>query len=215
VSDREARSGPLPWATVFDPAANARALGEIQARGLRAASELVDRLVEAVDGRRHPDGDGDPSTAGTADPSAAPGADQLVQLWSELLRRGVEAVRGIAGASGSESPVDVTSGAITIVQLEADRGAQAGVVLRLSGGGDGPMEGVALQSTDLVAPDGGVVSAASVRFDPSVVDLLPGTPVEIAVQVDIPGDCAAGRYRGTISSTRAPDLWMPVEVVVG
>jgi hypothetical protein len=207
VSDREARSGPLPWATVFDPAANARALGEIQARGLRAASELVDRLVEAVDGRRHPDGDGDPSTAGTADPSAAPGADQLVQLWSELLRRGVEAVSGIAGASGSdESPV---------VQLEADRGAQAGVVLRLSGGGDGPMEGVALQSTDLVAPDGGVVSAASVRFDPSVVDLLPGTPVEIAVQVDIPGDCAAGRYRGTISSTRAPDLWMPVEVVVG
>ena len=35
----------LPWASVFDPANNMRALGEIQARGFRAATELVDRFV--------------------------------------------------------------------------------------------------------------------------------------------------------------------------
>ena len=36
----------LPWATVFDPAANARALGAIQAEGFRAASRIVDRFAQ-------------------------------------------------------------------------------------------------------------------------------------------------------------------------
>ena len=34
----------LPWASVFDPANNMRVLGEIQARGFRAATELVDSV---------------------------------------------------------------------------------------------------------------------------------------------------------------------------
>ena len=38
----------LPWASVFDPAANARALSAIQAEGFRAASRIVDRFVRAV-----------------------------------------------------------------------------------------------------------------------------------------------------------------------
>ena len=37
--------GEAPWASVFDPDANLRAVGEIQARGFRAASEVVDRFV--------------------------------------------------------------------------------------------------------------------------------------------------------------------------
>ena len=35
----------VPWASVFDPAANLRALTTIQAEGFRAASEIVDRVV--------------------------------------------------------------------------------------------------------------------------------------------------------------------------
>ena len=38
----------LPWASVFDPAANARALSAIQAEGFRAASRIVDRFARAV-----------------------------------------------------------------------------------------------------------------------------------------------------------------------
>src|SRR3984957_4436147 len=38
----------LPWASVFDPAANARALSAIQAEGFRAASRIVDQFVRAV-----------------------------------------------------------------------------------------------------------------------------------------------------------------------
>jgi hypothetical protein len=40
----------LPWVSVFDPAANARALNSIQAEGFRAASELVDRFVRIARG---------------------------------------------------------------------------------------------------------------------------------------------------------------------
>jgi hypothetical protein len=45
-------SGEQPWSSLFDPAANVRALGEIQRRGLQAAGELVDRLVGDADVRR-------------------------------------------------------------------------------------------------------------------------------------------------------------------
>lgn len=39
----------LPWVSVFDPALNIRALGEIQARGFRAATEIVNRFVRMAD----------------------------------------------------------------------------------------------------------------------------------------------------------------------
>ena len=42
----------LPWASVFDPEANARALSAIQARGFRAATEVVDRFVHHREGIR-------------------------------------------------------------------------------------------------------------------------------------------------------------------
>ena len=38
-------SNDLPWASVFNPAANVRAFSAIQADGFRAASELVERFV--------------------------------------------------------------------------------------------------------------------------------------------------------------------------
>src|ERR1700739_63056 len=43
--DGDGNINELPWASVFDPAANARALSAIHAEGFRAASELVDRFV--------------------------------------------------------------------------------------------------------------------------------------------------------------------------
>jgi hypothetical protein len=38
----------LPWASVFDASANARALSAIQAEGFKAASTLVDRFIRAA-----------------------------------------------------------------------------------------------------------------------------------------------------------------------
>ena len=39
----------IPWASVFDPDHNARALNAIQARGFRAATDVIERLVNLVD----------------------------------------------------------------------------------------------------------------------------------------------------------------------
>ena len=50
----------LPWATVFDPVANARALSAIQARGFSAATQLVDRFIKIAES----------STNGTAQKAA-------------------------------------------------------------------------------------------------------------------------------------------------
>ena len=49
VGDDDGSIADLPWASVFDPAANARALSAIQARGFRAASEVVDRFVRITE----------------------------------------------------------------------------------------------------------------------------------------------------------------------
>ena len=44
----DAGAGGLPWSSLFDPVANAKALGDVRAHGLRAASDLVERLVRSV-----------------------------------------------------------------------------------------------------------------------------------------------------------------------
>ena len=107
-----------PWMSMLDPAANARALGEIQRRGLRAAGELVDRLIGAVDGdgRENPaaavDGvDGSDGSerkaAGSPGGSVAgsPPAD-LLQLWMDVFQRGLQAMAAMARSDG----VDVAGG---------------------------------------------------------------------------------------------------------
>ena len=86
--ERDVDSG-LPWAFVLDPAANARALGEVQRRGLNAARELVERVASAVDrpeNARQPFG----WPAGGAGSNGAGGqtppelVNRLMQGWWEL-----------------------------------------------------------------------------------------------------------------------------------
>ena len=45
----DASIADLPWASVFDPANNVRALGAIQDRGFRAATDVVSRFVRMTD----------------------------------------------------------------------------------------------------------------------------------------------------------------------
>ena len=45
----DASIADLPWASVFDPANNVRALGAIQDRGFRAATDVVSRFVQMTD----------------------------------------------------------------------------------------------------------------------------------------------------------------------
>jgi hypothetical protein len=130
---------------MLDPAANARALGDIQRRGLRAAGELVDRLVGGADGERHarqptsagPTGtpgpagaesdDGTPSGSYPASGASSPTSD-LVQVWVDLFRRGLQAVTETTARGGALMPggaqtatADLGTGSTTgTVHVEVD-----------------------------------------------------------------------------------------------
>src|SRR5882672_6359195 len=77
-----------PWASLFDPVANARALGDIQAQALRAAGEVVERLARLSDGSesRPPASDhGGAASDGETPPTGD--AANLIEAWIELLQR--------------------------------------------------------------------------------------------------------------------------------
>jgi hypothetical protein len=71
---------------------------------------------------------------------------------------------------------------------------------------------VGLHCGDLRASDRTVLPAASVRFDPSVVDLPARSSRGVVVSVD--ADVPSGTYRGVVLAAGVPDAWLPIEVVV-
>jgi len=151
--------GELPWLSILDPTANARALGEIQRRGLRAAGELVDRLIGAVDGEghEHPAAAGSPApaepthvdgvdgangsdgnTPGPPRPSVpgSPSAD-IIQVWMDLFQRGMQAMAATVRPDGALGP-----GGESIATADVGRGTATGAVhLSVVAGGSGDLPG--------------------------------------------------------------------------
>src|SRR3984893_12757243 len=115
--DNDASVSDIPWASVFDPALNIRARGEIQARGFRAAPEVVHRLIRMADTK---------SVTDTADSTQAPGegttpppdVDRVLQVWQRLATQAVESLRGAAQPRGEVASVDIqhatSSGAVSL-----------------------------------------------------------------------------------------------------
>jgi hypothetical protein len=183
----------------FDPVASARAVAEIQAEGLRAAGELLDRVLGA-----EPD-------AGPGPPRRPPGgeATALVDAWLDLVRRMVDAL------ARPDAP-----GAITV----AVDGSGVGPQVRLDGaptevwlhnGTPRAVGPLALRCGPLTGPDGAALDGARVRFDPAEIDVLPGRSSRgVVVALDVGAEQAPGVYRGTIQARGAPRLWLPLEVVV-
>ena len=147
--------GERPWSSLFDPAANVRALGDIQRRGLQAAGELVDRLVGDAD--RHaaatsaddretgaPDRDHsdehDPHGAhGAHEAHGAPGgspAAALFEVWLDLLQRGFQAVTDARGTA-----VVPTSNGHRGATVDLGAGLTTGTVRIEAAGGDGGSSG--------------------------------------------------------------------------
>src|SRR5688500_111982 len=78
-SQADAERSKNPSRPLFDPVAGVRAMAEIQAEGLRAAGDLIERMLGS-----EPDGP-DPRQ------SSAPGDyAALVDAWTDLLRRTVD-----------------------------------------------------------------------------------------------------------------------------
>jgi hypothetical protein len=182
----------------FDPVAGMRAMAEIQAEGLRAAGEVLDRIVGAEPAPGLP-------SAGRDEHSA------LVDAWAELLRRSVSALTNLDRA-------------VVAVPVDGD-GDGPGPVVRAVAGGD-PVEvwlqnrtGTAVGPLTLrcgpLCEATGRVLDARVRFEPATVAELPARSSR-AVSVVCPKATSPGVYRGVIQAegVAVAAVWLLLEVTV-
>ena len=208
--DNDASVSDIPWASVFDPALNIRALGEIQARGFRAATEVVNRFIRPADTKSVTDSVN--STQAPGDQATPPpDVDRVLQVWQRLATQAVESLRGAAQPRGEVASVDIqqatSSGAVSLVASEP--GAVSTEVWLHNRGAD-DLGKVRLRCSDLLAHDGALIESALVRFEPDTVPMVARCSRGVTVEIDVPDDTAAGNYRGTMLADGYPDIWLPV-----
>lgn len=221
-ADGESASNDLPWASVFDPAANVRALSAIQADGFRAASELVERFVRmasagftgtdpsAVSESRDADGQ-------RSDLFGATGLEPLVTSWwamfDQFLRAG--ASRSDEATSPAAATLDLSTGQTTgRLSWEATQGSAATAEVWLHNGRVDDLGEVRLRCSDLLSHNGIVISAQKMRFEPDVVTLAARTSRGVLAAIEIDGDIPPGSYHGTLLVDGHPGIWLAVELVV-
>lgn len=215
----------LPWASVFDPAANARALSAIQAEGFRAASRIVDRFVRAVGS----DGNGQktaplPDNAVTnghaaVDPGGAADVQEFERLtrawWStvgQLLLRSMP-----AAVQDGDRPVSLDPNSADskgAVKLEAAVGGSASTEVWLHNRGPDDRADVRLRCGDLLSHEGDVIGADAVLIETAVVPMPRRSSRGVVITVDVAADVRPGVYRGTLVASGHPDLWLPVVLTV-
>ena len=226
--------GP-PWASLFDPAANARALADVQALGLRAAGELVERFVRSGDvGGPATNRDAPPAAGGEPAGSEAGGpageVGRLLEVWMELLRQTAETFAATNGAARPGSQDESRRDAPARVRIDLTTGPSSGTPRVVVDTRGGTVDGVAelwlhndttesvgpveLHCGDLRSPEGDVL-AATLHFEPARVRELParsGRGIQVCIGAAAP--LIPGRYRTVVQAAGAPDVWMPLEVVV-
>jgi hypothetical protein len=212
--DNDAGASDIPWASVFDPALNIRALGEIQARGFRAATEVVNRFIRPADTKSVTDS-ADSEQAPAEQGTPPPDVDQVLQVWQRLATQAVESLRGAAQPRGEVASVDIqhatSSGAVSLVASEPGA-VSTEVWLHNHGAED--LGKVRLRCSDLLAHDGALIDSAMVRFEPDTVPMVARCSRGVTVEIDVPDDIAAGNYRGTLLADGYPDIWLPVVLSV-
>jgi hypothetical protein len=184
-----------------------RALSAIQARGFRAATEVVDRFVR-VTGR----GFGAPSQP-HADEAAEAGLngfpdvgrlvksfqDAIAQLSDSAARPALRPVLDLAHPTASGEAL-----------LEATEPGPVATEVWLHNRGPEDLGKVRLRCSDLLSHDGAVIDSAAIGFQPDVVPMPGRSSRGVTVEVDVPANLSPGRYRGTLLADGHADVWMPV-----
>lgn len=205
----------LPWAAVFDPAANIRALGAVQSQGLRAATEIVDRFVELA-------GNGsDSKAAETEDPqpvkkpstsrTSAANAERVLATWESLVNRLARTV-GTPGPVPTGPPtLDLAgSGTMATIHLETRCAGPVSAEVWLHNGGANNLGEIGLRCSDLLSHNGDVIKADVVCFEPGPVPMPARSSRGAVVSVLVSDDVLAGVYRGTVLVDGHPHLWLPL-----
>ncbi len=202
----------LPWASVFDPAANARALSAIQARGFRAATEVVDRFVRITErGFGSPTGrtDEDEDEPNGFQTPRIPEIGKIVQSLQKAVTQLGESARGESAPADPGMDL-VNSTAAGEISLEASEPGTAVTEVWLHNRGPVDLGKVRLRCSDLLSHDGATVEAARVRFEPDVVPMPGRCSRGVTMEVDVTQDHPPGCYRGTLLADGHADVWLPV-----
>jgi hypothetical protein len=190
----------------FDPVAGMRAAADIQADGLRAASELLERMLGS-----HRDSPGPRSRSPERDYTA------LVDAWADLLQRIAAGLAQPVQPGPVTIPVD-SSGVGPPVRLalgESESAEDAAAEVWLHNGTSSAVGPLALRCGQLTAYDGSVLDGAQVGFEPGEIEPLPPRSSRaVLVSLAAAGSPRPGIYRGTIQAEGAPKLWLPLEVVI-
>jgi hypothetical protein len=207
----------LPWATVFDPVANARALSAIQARGFSAATQLVDRFLQIAETATNAAvPEAATSTNGHSGGNAAGSdVDLILTTWWSMFGRLLRSMPGAAALRGDSAAFDLAGeSANGGVHLTADGPGRAVGEVWLHNRGPDDIESVRLRCSDLLAHDGAKVGAGAVRFAPEKFALPGRSSRGVALEIDVTPDIAFGRYRGMLLAEGYPDLWLPVTLTL-
>jgi hypothetical protein len=214
----------LPWASVFDPAANARALSAIQAEGFRAASRIVDQFVRAVGSS--PNGEATAAPADSSNGNAGVNAngavdgiqeiERLTRAWWSMVGQFLLRSMPLTSTGSDSVSLDVNNpDAKPAVNLEAPLGGSANCEVWLHNRGPDDRGDVRLRCSDLLSHEGKVIGADAVHMDTAVVPMPARSSRGVAVTVDIAPEVGPGVYRGTLLASGHPDLWLPVMLTVG
>jgi hypothetical protein len=218
-ADENGMSDDLPWSSVFDSAANMRALSAIQADGFRAASELVDRFVRmAASGLSGGEPSATPAREEPADLFGATGLEPFVTSWwamvDQFLR--VSSPSREAQTVQTDTPTLDFAAAQAQGRLRLSTAAPGAATAEVWLHNRGPVDmgKVVLRCGDLLSHDGSVVAARLMRFEPDIVPMPARSSRGVTVEVDVEGHVAPGSYRGTLVADGHPDIWLPIELVV-
>jgi len=181
-------------------------MADIQAEGLRAAGDLLERVLGTESG-----------SSATRATSPASEYTALVDAWIEVLRQTFaglaqpparEAVTVPVEANGIGPPLRLAVGPTSEA---TERSAE----FWLHNGSRSVVGPVVFRCGDLRDAQGELLEGVEVRFDPAEVEPLPGRSSR-AVTISLAGEGppGAGTYRGTIQARGAPGVWLPLEVVV-
>jgi len=196
----------IPWASVFDAAANVRALGAVQSEGFRAASEVVDRFVNFVGARNGSEAAqaGRPGSERGRNPDAA----MVLAGWEGILGQFAGSIRN--GLGGSPAMDFGDQGGHREVRLSAAGPGAATVEFWLHNRGPLDLGTIVLRCGDLLAHDGSVIESRSVGFEPGAVPMPARSSRGVLLSVDVPSGAPAGTYRGTVLADGHDDVWLPL-----
>ena len=202
----------LPWASVFDPVANARALSAIQARGFSAATQLVDRFIKLAESSANGTA---PKGQANANKATGDDVDLILTTWWSLLGQLLRSMPSAGAVRGDGPRFDLADETASGgVHLDADGPGFAIGELWLHNGAAHDIELVRLRCSDLLAHDGAKVGSDAVQFVPEKFPLPGRSSRAISLQVDVTPDIAQGRYRGTLLAEGYPELWLPVTLTL-